>query len=344
MSKSAKIKFAIVGCGRIGKRYIQLLLEHPQTELVALIDVKSIAETGVDAAIPYFKSLEEFFSARIDADIIVIATPNGLHAEQATKCLEQGFHVLIEKPIALKAEDAQKIFERAEFARKYAFAVMQIRYAAAAKWLKTLIDAGELGKIYFVQVNCFWNRDGRYYAGHEWHGSKRLDGGPLFTQFAHFVDMLYWLFGDLINIQGALSNFAHKGLTDFEDTGVFSFQLAKGGMGSFNYTTAVCDQNFESSISIIGEKGTVKVSGQYMDTIEYCHLQNQELSAQPDMAANENNDHSSSSHHYALISDVVSVLLGEQNYHDDVLDGIAVVDIIERMNGQLKFSFKKSVV
>jgi len=344
MSNPPKIKFAIVGCGRIGKRYIQLLGQHPQTELIALIDVKGTAETGVDTRTPYFKSLEEFFSAGLDTDIIVIATPNGLHAEQATKCLQQGFHVLIEKPIALKVEDAQKIFERAESAGKYAFAVMQIRYAAASKWLKALIDAGKIGKIYFVQVNCFWNRDGRYYAGHEWHGSKRLDGGPLFTQFAHFVDMLYWLFGDIINIQGALANFAHKGLTEFEDTGVFSFQLATGGMGSFNYSTAVCDQNFESSISIIGEKGTVKVSGQYMDTIEYCHMQNEEPSLQADTVANEIKDQASVSNHYALISDVVKVLFGEQNYRDDVLDGIAVVDIIERMNGQLKFSVKKSVV
>jgi len=145
MIDPAKIKFAIVGCGRIGKRYIQLLVQHPQTELTALIDVKAATETEVDTRLPYFKSLEEFFSSGINADIIVIASPNGLHAEQAIKCLEHGFHVLIEKPIALKVEDAQKIFERAESAGKYAFAVMQIRYAAAAKWLKTLIDAGELG-------------------------------------------------------------------------------------------------------------------------------------------------------------------------------------------------------
>src|SRR5690606_28154696 len=133
-----------------------------------------------------------------------------------------------------------------------------------------LIQENRLGEVYMVDINCYWNRDKRYYRGDTWHGKKDLDGGTLVTQFSHFVDIMYWLFGDVKNIQARFKDFNHTELTDFEDSGIISFEFVNGGMGSLTYSTSVFDRNLESSMTIIGEKGSVKIGGQYMNEIEYC--------------------------------------------------------------------------
>ena len=123
-----------------------------------------------------------------------------------------------------------------------------------------------------VQLNCYWNRDDRYYKPDSWHGKKELDGGTLYTQFSHFIDILYWLFGDIENIQAKVNYLNHNHLTDFEDSGLVSFDFVNGGMGSINYSTSIWNKNLESSMTIIAEKGTVKIGGQYMDKVEVCHV------------------------------------------------------------------------
>ncbi|MDZ7846890.1 MAG: Gfo/Idh/MocA family oxidoreductase [Owenweeksia sp.] len=157
------------------------------------------------------------------------------------------------------------------------FAVMQNRYSPPSVWIKNLLENGKLGRINMVQVNCYWNRDERYYTGKNWHGHKELDGGTLFTQFSHFVDIMYWLFGDIANIQTRMRDFNHQKLTDFEDSGIISFDFVRGGMGVINFSTSCWDANFESSLTILAEKGTVKIGGQYMNEVEYCHVQDYEM-------------------------------------------------------------------
>jgi predicted dehydrogenase len=184
-----------------------------------------------------------------------------------------------------------------------------------------------------VKLDCFWNRDSRYYKKDGWHGDACLDGGTLFTQFSHFIDIMYWLFGDITNIRGNFADFNHKDLTDFEDTGFVIFDFIKGGLGSLNYSTAVWDTNLESSITIIGSKGTVKVAGQYMNEVVYCHVDGYEM---PELApSNPPNDYglykgSAQNHHY-VIENVVDALNGSKTITTNVLEGLKVVDIIERI-------------
>jgi UDP-N-acetyl-2-amino-2-deoxyglucuronate dehydrogenase len=345
MNNQDKIRFAMMGCGRIGHRHVQMLRQLPRTELVAAIDLKSYAELDLPPGLPLFHSFEDFIQSGIKADVITIATPNGLHAEQAICCLDKGFHVLVEKPLALQTKDAQRIVEKSVATGKFVFPVMQNRYAKAALWLKQLLNSGSLGEIFLVQVNCFWNRDVEYYAGHEWHGKKQLDGGPLFTQFAHYVDMLYWLFGDMENIQGRLANYAHEGVTEFEDTGILHFDFAKGGMGTLNYTTAVWGQNLESSLTVVAEKGSIKVSGQYLQQVEYCNVKDVNL---PNILCQKLDEKTIRSlafdQHCCVIRHAVEVLQRGVCSESTVEEGVKVVDIIERMNSQLKFSGRKSVV
>ena len=190
-----------------------------------------------------------------------------------------------------------------------------------------------LGEIFMVQLNCFWNRDERYYKKGNWHGTADLDGGTLFTQFSHFIDVMYWLFGDIKNIRGNFKDFSHKELTDFEDSGVVTFDFVNGGMGSLNYSTSIFDANFESSITIVGSKGTVKVAGQYMNEVVYCHIKDYEM---PELApSNPPNDYgaykgSAQNHHY-VIQNVVDKITENGSISTNALEGMKVVDIIERI-------------
>jgi predicted dehydrogenase len=191
-----------------------------------------------------------------------------------------------------------------------------------------------MGDIYLVQLNCFWNRDDRYYHKGNWKGSTDLDGGTLFTQFSHFIDIMYWVFGDITDIQGAFADFSHKDLTAFEDTGIVNFRFINGGgMGSLNYSTSVYDRNLESSITVIGSKGSVKIGGQYMNEVEYCHIQDYEMPQLP--PANPANDYgaykgSAANHHY-IIENVIDTLKGRTVLTTNALEGLKVVEIIERI-------------
>ena len=260
---SGKIKFAVVGQGHIGKRHAEMIRRNNRAELVAVCDILPKETLQLkELAEPFFPSIDEMLQAGLDIDVINICTPNGLHAKQATKALETGHHVVVEKPVALTKDDAERILTKSEEVSQHVFCVMQNRYSPPAVWLKQLIDEKRLGDIYQVQLDCYWNRDARYYHSGNWHGTAQLDGGTLFTQFSHFIDIMYWLFGDITNIKGNFRDFNHQSLTDFEDSGIVVFDFVKGGMGVLNYSTSVWDANFESTITIIGSQGTVKVAGQ----------------------------------------------------------------------------------
>ncbi len=334
MLANEKVKFAVIGCGHIGKRHAEMISRNEESELVALIDVLEPSQLGIDKyQVPLFKNIEDFFKENIQVDVINIASPNGYHAQHALSCLEAKKHIVVEKPMALNKNDAEKIIFKALHVHKHVFAVMQNRYSPPSVWVKQLIESGILGDIYMVQLNCYWNRDERYYKKGSWHGKKDLDGGTLFTQFSHFIDILYWLFGDIENITAKLNDFNHKELTEFEDSGFVNFDFVNGGMGGINYSTSIWNQNLESSMTIIAENGSVKIGGQYMDKVEYCHIKDYTL---PQLApTNPGNDYGaykgSAQNHNYIIENVVDVLKGRSSITTNALEGLKVVDIIERI-------------
>jgi predicted dehydrogenase len=335
---SKKINFAVVGCGHIGKRHAEMISRNTDCELRALADIKSKENLGLDAypSAKFFSSLESLLEDSIaeEIDVINIASPNGLHAEQAILALNAGKHVVIEKPISLSKPDAERIIFTALQKQKLVFCVMQNRYSPPSQWIKSVLDDNLMGKIYLVQLNCYWNRDHRYYKADSWHGNKELDGGTLYTQFSHFIDLMYWLFGDIKNIQTRLANFNHQGITQLpEDSGIVNFDFENGAIGCINFSTSVWDANLESSMTIIGEKGSVKIGGQYMDKVEVCHIQDYDM---PELApTNPGNDYgaykgSAANHHY-VIDNVVEVIQKNQPITTNALEGLKVVDIIERI-------------
>jgi predicted dehydrogenase len=248
---------------------------------------------------------------------------------------------------------------------KQVFVVKQNRYSPPSKWMKEVVDSGILGDVFTVQVNCYWNRDERYYKKREssvkrrsdfvgdgnylandsrfslfsseelknWKGSIALDGGSLFTQFSHFVDIMYWVFGDIQNIKATFADFNHSETTEFEDSGLVNFEFLNGGLGCINFSTSVWDANLESSITVIGSKGSFKVGGQYMNEVEYCHIKDYIMPELP--PTNAPNDYGpfkgSAANHYYVIENVVNTLKGKDTITANALEGLKVVDIIERI-------------
>jgi len=334
MNKDHKIKFAIVGCGHIGKRHAEMISRNLEAELVALCDIKPKEELAIEKYdVPFYDNIDNLLEATPEADVITICTPNGLHAEQSIKALSAKHHVVCEKPLGLTKNSCEAmIFKSLQMSRQV-FAVMQNRYSPPSVWLKEMIDEERLGKILMVQSNMYWNRDNRYYKKGGWKGTQDLDGGTLFTQFSHFIDIMYWLFGDITAIEGKFADFTHRDLTEFEDSGIINFKFINGGIGSINYSTAVWNKNMESSMTIIGSKGSIKVGGQYMNEVEYCHVEDYEMPELPEASPANDYGHykGSAANHHFIIENVIDTLKHRTSATTNALEGMKVVDIIERI-------------
>ena len=336
---SKKIKFGVVGLGHIGKRHAQCLVENPHAVLTSACDVVSKSQwQRENRNIKFYNSFEEILNENLD--VINICTPNYLHASMSISALNSGKHVVVEKPMALSKLDAQNIIKASKRNNRFVFGVMQNRFSPTVIWLKNIIKEGVLGEINLVEVNCFWNRNKDYYLNSDWHGSLLKDGGPLFTQFSHFIDIINWIFGDFYNISADFKTFKPKKYIEFEDSGMIKFNLndpissQKSILANLTYTTSVWNKNFESSITILGQNGTVKIGGQYMDQVTYCNIKNYSSPKIEDVVkCNDYGDYQgSASNHDKMIQAVLDVLLKNKNSNFlSIEDGVQVVDIIERI-------------
>jgi predicted dehydrogenase len=325
-----KIRFAIIGCGRIAKRHAEQITKYGTLAAVCdIIPEKAHELAALYNARAYF-SIETLIEAEKDLDVVSICTPNGLHAYHSIVALSSGVNVLCEKPLCIDVKDGKKMMEAAAKAGKQLFVVKQNRYNPPVVFLKELITSGKLGKIFSFQVNCFWNRPAGYYT--DWKGKKDLDGGTLFTQFSHFIDLLYWLLGDVSAVKAIAKNFAHPSI-EFEDTGVVLLEMETGAIGSLNYTVNSFRKNMEGSFTIFAEKGTIKVGGQYLNELEYF---NAEGIAIPELSAgNPANGYGfyqgSMSNHDKVYENLIIALQNRQHEFASAADGLKTVEIIEKI-------------
>jgi UDP-N-acetyl-2-amino-2-deoxyglucuronate dehydrogenase len=327
-----KIKFGIVGCGRIAQRHAEHI--HSRGDLVAVCDIdkeKADALAKKYGAKAYY-NIDDMLAAEKDMTVLSVCSPNGLHAEHAIKGLKAGVHVLCEKPMALTVEDCGEMIKAGERTNKRLFAIKQNRFNPPVEAVKKIIDEGKLGKILSVQLSCFWNRNPDYYHN-SWKGTKDLDGGTLFTQFSHFVDLLYWMIGDVRNAQAYMGNFAHKGIIEFEDTGVVILQFTSGAIGTINYTVNSYQKNMEGSLTIFGEKGTVKIGGQYLNELEYQQIDGYKIENLPEgnKANNYGNYQGSMSNHDKVYDNLIEVLQNNAAISTSSFEGLKTVEIIEKI-------------
>jgi len=335
---SEKIKFAIVGCGRIAQRHAEHI--NRIGVLVAVCDIeynKANALAEQYNAKP-FNNLVEMLSFISDTvNVVSICSPNGLHTQHSIKALNAGFHVLCEKPLAINVQDCGEMIKAAEKANKRLFAIKQNRFNPPVNAVKLAIDDGRLGKIYSVQLSCFWNRNNDYYHN-SWKGTKDLDGGTLYTQFSHFIDLLYWLVGDVRNAKAFTGNYAHKGIIEFEDTGVVAIEFYNGAIGTINYTVNSFEKNMEGSLTIFAEKGTIKIGGQYLNELEYQNIEDYKIDNLPEgnKPNNYGNYFGSMSNHDKVYENLVDVLQNGATISTNAFEGLKTVEIIEKIYSSAK--------
>jgi len=326
------LRFAIVGFGNIGRRHAEYIIQNPQTELVAVCDIKASLNAKVPEHIPFYTDIDQMLR-ETKADILCVCTPNYLHEIHTIKGLHIGLHTVVEKPMAISVASCDRMIAAAKETGKTIFAVKQNRYNPPVQAVKKIINNDELGKLYMLQVNCFWNRGDAYYAESDWRGKKEKDGGCLFTQFSHFVDILYYLNGSIKAAEGWVHNFAHQHNTEVEDTGSFVLRGINDTIINFNFTTCAYERNMEGSITIFAEKGTLKIGGQYLNTIEYQQLESSSLPA-INISAKANDYglyQGSMSNHDKVIQNVVDVILHNKPIMTSAEEGREVVRMIEQM-------------
>ena len=330
--KKSVINFAIIGCGRIAQRHAEHISKRGQ--LVAVCDV--VEDKAQQLATTYgakaYTSYADMLAHEPSIDVIAVCSPNGLHAQHSIDGLKAGFHVLCEKPMGLTVKECGEMIQTAERANKRLFAIKQNRDNPPVAAVKEIIEAGKLGNVLSVQLSCFWNRNTDYYAN-SWKGTKDLDGGTLFTQFSHFIDLLYWLIGDVEDVAAYLGNFAHEGIIEFEDTGVVILKFTNGAIGTVNYTVNSFDKNMEGSLTIFGEKGTVKIGGQYLNELEYQQIQDYRIENLPEgnKANNYGNYTGSMSNHDKVYDNLIEVLTHNAPITTSSYEGMKTVEIIEKI-------------
>lgn len=327
-----KIKFGIVGCGRIAQRHAKHISKLG--ELVSVCDIVfSKAQTlAKEYSAKAYQNVNEMLENESNIDVISICSPNGLHATHSIASLNSGFHVLCEKPMALSSHDCGKMIKASEKNNKRLFAIKQNRFNPPVSAVKKLIDNGSLGKIYNIQLTCFWNRNEDYYKD-SWKGSIEMDGGTLYTQFSHFIDLIIWMFGDIKEVNGFKNNFNHSKSVKFEDTGVVSLKFYSGSLGTINFTINSFNKNMEGSLTIIAEKGTIKIGGQYLNELEYQEIKNLKIENLPE--GNKANNYGtyigSMSNHGEVYKNLIDVINNNAVISTSSFEGLKTVEAIEKI-------------
>lgn len=329
-----KLSFAIIGCGEIGKRHAEHIAKIGTLKAVCDIRVIKASKIALKYDCCAYRNIDLLLEHG-GVDVITICTPNGLHAEHTIKALRAGFHVLCEKPMALNITDCENMINESLKANRRLFIVKQNRFNPPVVAIKKALEENRLGRIFSVQLNCFWNRNDEYYNKSDWKGTKSLDGGILFTQFSHFIDLLFWFFGGVDDVHSFCENHNHD--IEFEDVGVAILRFHNGIIGTVNFTINSHAKNMEGSLTIFGEKGTVKIGGQYLNELEYQNIQDYKIKNLP--AGNPPNMYGnyigSMSNHDKVFKNIIDVLSDQGMIATNGLEGLKTVEIIQQIYNSL---------
>ncbi len=326
--RDRKIRFALVGCGRISANHFDALEKHAdRAELVGVcdIDAEVLAKAEARTGAPGFRSLEAMLAGS-DADIVILATPSGLHAHQAMQIAAAGRHVMTEKPMATRWQDGKKMVQACDEAGVHLFVVKQNRRNATLQLVKSAVEKKRFGRIYMVTINVFWTRPQSYYDSASWRGTWEFDGGAFMNQASHYVDLLDWLIGPVESVQAYTATLARN--IEVEDTGVVCIRWRTGALGSMNVTMLTYPKNLEGSITIIGENGTVKVGGVAVNKIEHWAFADKD----PDDEAVERASYETTSvygfGHPLYYDNVIKALRGEAIPDTDGREGLHSLEIL----------------
>ena len=323
-----KIRFALVGCGRIAKNHFAAIERHrDRAELVGICDVNAAAlsEAAKANGTEGYSSVAAMLSEG-RPDVIVLATPSGLHADQTVQSALAGCHVMTEKPMATRWEDGKRMVQACDNAGVRLFVVKQNRHNATLQLAKRAVERGRFGRVYMVTVNVFWTRPQAYFDTARWRGTWEFDGGAFMNQASHYVDLLDWLIGPVESVCAYTATLARN--IEVEDTGVAAIRWRTGALGSVNVTMLTYPRNLEGSITIIGEKGTVRVGGAAVNEIQHWDF----ADADPDDELVKTQSYPPASAygsgHPAYYDNVIRVLRGEIEPETDGREGLRSLEIL----------------
>lgn len=327
-----KVKFGVVGCGRIGTRHAEEIFKNKRAELCAVCDV--IKERADTLAKQYnAKAIYDFDELlKENLDVISICTPSGLHAEMSEKTLKSNKHVLCEKPMTLNLDNADNVIKAKKENKKKFFLVRQNRFNPPIMALKDCVYNKKIGKILLINCNVLWNRSKEYYEKDDWKGTMKLDGGALMTQCSHFLDLMLWIGGRVKSVSAKMANLNHDYI-ETEDTGLITLVFENGSIGNMQYTTCVHKKNFEGSITLVGTNGTIKVGGEYLNRLDFWDVNGLEIpkleSGEPMLPSSDGTYKGSKSNHDKIIENVIQVLLEDKEIAINSLQGRNSIEVMQ---------------
>lgn len=336
LSSPTTIPFAVVGCGHIGKRHLAVIDAEPQAELVAFCDVDADKLTYYAELYPNAKPFTDYEKMLRDsgADVICICTPHGLHAIMSIQAAYAGRHVLVEKPMALSSIESERMIAAARQNGVHLYVVKQNRYNRPILLVHEALRSGALGRPLMVQCNVIWNRRDEYYEQSPWRGNRHLEGGALQTQVSHFLDLMVWWFGDIVQAKTVMDTLNHD--IQIEDCGSSALRFESGVVGSLLWTTCAYRQNYEGSLTLICSRGLVKIGGKYLNEIEHWDVEGypQPTDLELDDRPNDYGTYQgSSSNHDKLFRDLVGQLLERREGVVEGEEGIKSIRAIEKIYG-----------
>ncbi|MDT0649086.1 Gfo/Idh/MocA family protein [Autumnicola edwardsiae] len=328
------IRFAVVGCGHIGKRHLKVILGEENAELTAICDndtgkLEAIKNSGIEAH--FFDDYEKMLQES-NVDIVCICTPHGLHAEMSILAAKYKKHILVEKPMSLNSSEGREMIKSAEENGVRLYVVKQNRYNKPIHLANEALKNKKLGKVFMVQCNVLWNRNQEYYEQSSWRGRKSSEGGALFTQVSHFLDLLVWWFGEIEEAKTLVDTLNHE--IEIEDCGVSALKFKNGSLGSIMWTNCVYNSNYEGSITILGEKGTIKIGGQYLNEIEYWDVNSYPLPIDVEFEDKPNSYgtyQGSSSNHDKLVHELVLEIIQDRKGVVEGEEGLKSIEAIEKI-------------
>lgn len=323
-----KIKIALAGCGRIAKNHLQAIEQHNDSLILTAVcdtDASALKQVSDQYGVKGYLSLNEMLD-ECDADIVTLCTPSGLHPAQTVSIAQSGRHVLTEKPMATRWADGVRMVRACDEAGVRMYVVKQNRLNATLQLLKKAIDKNRFGKIYMANINVFWTRPQDYYDQGGWRGTWDLDGGAFMNQASHYIDLMHWLLGPVESVQAMMATLARK--IEAEDSGVMNIRWRNGALGSVNVTMLTYPKNYEGSITILGEKGTVRIGGVAVNEVQQWEFD------QPDLDDAEIHDVSYQTTsvygfgHPLYYNNVVNSLKGLEKPLVDGREGLASLELL----------------
>lgn len=326
--KDRKLRLALVGCGRISTNHFGAIEKHKDSvELVDVCDVNpealqvAVARTGARG----HASLSDMLAATA-ADLVILTTPSGLHPEQTIQVAQSGRHVMTEKPMATRWHDGIRMVKACDDAGVRLFVVKQNRRNATLQLLKQAVEQKRFGRIYMVNINVFWTRPQDYYDSADWRGTWEFDGGAFMNQASHYVDLLDWLIGPIESLQAYTATLERD--IEVEDSGVMNIRWRSGALGSMNVTMLTYPRNLEGSITIIGEKGTVRVGGVAVNEIQHWEFDEPHLDDEKVKSASYETTSVYGFGHPMYYDNVIKVMRGEASPETDGREGLKSLEVL----------------